>query len=408
MRCLIVGAGIVGICCALQLRREGHDVVIIDRNGPAEGASRGNAGIFAIGHVVPIGTPAILKRVPAMLLDSTSPLTIRRSYLARIAPWLIRLLAASTPRRVEAISHALAAILAPALESYRPLLQDAGAGHLVQHRGWLILYESEDTRRAAQPDLDLRRSRGVRLEELDEGTIRQLVPGLRPGPVWGVMQPDCEHTLDPYRLTVTLAEAFLAQGGIIKCGDVRTGVAPDGKAQIATNEGPIAFDALVIAAGAWSRRLLRGLGDDAPLDTERGYHVMMENNVDLRIPLLSADYKFSLTPMTDGIRLGGTVEFAGLEAPANPKRWDIMAKRTRALLPGLKAEMRSTWMGFRPSMPDSLPVIGPSPRHANVYYAFGHGHLGLTLGAVTGRMIADLVAGRPPAVDATPYRITRF
>ena len=135
---------------------------------------------------------------------------------------------------------------------------------------------------------------------------------------------------------------------------------------------------------------------------------MMENNIDLRLPLLSADHKFSLTPMTDGIRLGGTVEFAGLEAPPNPKRWDIMAKRTRALLPGLKEEVRSTWMGFRPSMPDSLPVIGPSPRHANVYYAFGHGHLGLTLGAVTGRMIADLVAGRPPAVDATPYRITRF
>ena len=408
MRCLIVGAGIVGICSALQLRGEGHEVVVIDRNGPAEGASRGNAGIFATGHVVPIGTPAILRRVPAMLLDATSPLTIRRSYLARIAPWLIRLLAASTPRRVEAISRALAAILAPALESYRPLLQDAGAGHLVQHRGWLILYESEDTRRAAQPDLDLRRSRGVRLEELDEGTIRQLVPGLRPGPVWGVMQPDCEHTLDPYRLTMTLAQAFLAQGGTIRRGDVRTGVTPDGKAQIATNDGPIPFDALVIAAGAWSRTLLRGLGDDAPLDTERGYHVMMENNIDLRIPLLSADYKFSLTPMTDGIRLGGTVEFAGLEAPANPKRWDIMAKRTRALLPGLKEEMRSTWMGFRPSMPDSLPVIGPSPRHANVYYAFGHGHLGLTLAAVTGRMIADLVAGRPPAVDATPYRITRF
>ena len=408
MRCLIVGAGIVGICSALHLQQEGHEVVVIDRNEPAEGASRGNAGIFAIGHVVPIGTPAILKRVPAMLLDSTSPLTIRRSYLGPILPWLIRLLAASTPRRVEAISHALAAILAPALESYRPLLHRAGAAHLVQHRGWLIIYESEDSRRAAQPDIDLRRSRGVRLEELDEGTIRQLVPGLRPGPVWGVMQPDCEHTLDPYRLTVTLAEAFVAQGGVIRRGDVRAGLTPDGKAQIVTNDGAIPFGALVIAAGAWSRTLLRGLGDDAPLDTERGYHVMMENNIDLRLPLLSADHRFSLTPMTDGIRLGGTVEFAGLEAPPNPKRWDIMAKRTRALLPGLKEEVRSTWMGFRPSMPNSLPVIGPSPRHANVYYAFGHGHLGLTLGAVTGRMIADLVAGRPPAVDATPYRITRF
>jgi D-amino-acid dehydrogenase len=408
MRCVIVGAGIVGICSALQLQRDGHEVVVIDRSGPAEGTSKGNAGLFAIGHVVPIGTPAILKRVPAMLLDSTSPLTIRPSYLPRIAPWLIRLLAASTPRRVEAISHALAAILAPALESYRPLLQSAGANDLVQRRGWLILYETEVSRRAAQSDLDLRRSRGVRLEDLDEGTIRQLVPGLRPGPVWGVMQPDCEHTVDPYRLTVALAEAFVAQGGVIRRGDVRTGVTPEGKAQITSDGEPIGFDALVIAAGAWSRKMLRGLGDDAPLDTERGYHVMMENNIDLRIPLLSADHRFSITPMTDGIRLAGTVEFAGLEAPPNPKRWDIMTQRTRALLPGLKPEMRSTWMGFRPSMPDSLPVIGPSPRHANVYYAFGHGHLGLTLGAVTGRMVADMIARRPPAVEPTPYRITRF
>ena len=408
MRCLIVGAGIVGICSALHLQREGHEVVVIDRNGPAEGASQGNAGIFAIGHVVPMGTPAILKRVPAMLLDSTSPLTIRRSYLARIAPWLIRMLAASTPRRVEAISQALGAILAPALESYRPLLKSAGATDIVQRRGWLILYESEASRRAAEPDVVLRRRRGIRVEELDEGTIRQLVPGLRPGPVWGVMLPDCEHTLDPYRLTVALAEDFVAQGGTIQRGDVRTGVGPNGRAEVTTDAGPLAFDTLVIAAGSWSRKLMRGFGDDAPLDTERGYHVMMENSIDLRLPLLFADHKFSVTPMADGIRLGGTVEFAGLEAPPNPQRWDIMAQRSRAVLPGLKPEMRSTWMGFRPSMPDSLPVIGRSPRHANVYYAFGHGHLGLTLGAVTGRMIADLVAGRPPAVEPTPYRITRF
>jgi D-amino-acid dehydrogenase len=408
MRCVVVGAGIVGICTALQLQRDGHEVVVIDRNGPAEGASRGNAGIFAIGHVVPIGTPAILKRVPAMLLDSTSPLTIRSSYITQIAPWLIRLLAASTPRRVEAISHALAAILGPALESYQPMLQGAGASDLVQRRGWLILYETEASRRAAEPDLDLRRSRGIKLEELDEGTIRQLVPGLRPGPIWGVMQPDCAHTVDPYRLTVTLAEAFAAQGGTIHRADVQTGIGADGKAQLTASDGPVAFDVLVIAAGAWSRTLLRGLGEDAPLDTERGYHVMMENNIDLRVPLLSADHKFSLTPMTEGIRLGGTVEFAGLKAPANPRRWDVMTQRSRSLLPGLKREMRSTWMGFRPSMPDSLPVIGPSARHPSVYYAFGHGHLGLTLGAITGRMISDLVAARAPAIELAPYRLTRF
>jgi glycine/D-amino acid oxidase-like deaminating enzyme len=278
----------------------------------------------------------------------------------------------------------------------------------VQRRGWLILYENEQSRRAAQPDLDLRRSRGIRWEDLDEGTIRQLVPGVRPGPVWGVILPDCEHTVDPYRLTVALADDFVARGGTILRGDVRTSLGPDGKAAVTADAGPMAFDALVIAAGAWSRTLLRGLGDDAPLDTERGYHVMMENTIDLRVPLLCADYKFSVTPMTEGVRLAGTVEFAGLKAPANPKRWDIMARRARALLPGLKTEMVSTWMGHRPSMPDSLPVIGPSPRHPDVFYAFGHGHLGLTLGAVTGRAVADLIAGRAPLFDLGAYRVNRF
>jgi len=408
MRCLIVGAGIVGICSALYLQREGHEVVVIDRSGPGAGTSKGNAGVFANGHVVPIGTPGILKRVPRMLLDSTSPLTLRWSYLPSIAPWLIRLLAASTPRRVEAISRALAALLAPASDSYRPLLKSAGAEDMVQRRGWLILYETEESRRAAQSDLDLRRRRGIRWEELEEGTIRQLAPAVRPGPIWGVMLPDCEHTIDPYRLTVALAEDFVARGGTVMRGNVRTGIDQDGKPEVTTDTGLIAFDRLVIAAGPWSRTLLRGLGDDAPLDTERGYHVMLANDIDLRIPLLSADNKFSMTPMTEGVRLAGTVEFAGLEAPPNPKRWNIMADRARALLPGLKPDQRSTWMGFRPSMPDSLPVIGPSLRHPNVFYAFGHGHLGLTLGAVTGRTIADLIANRSPAIDVNAYRINRF
>jgi D-amino-acid dehydrogenase len=407
MRCLVVGAGIVGVCSALHLQRDGHEVTLIDRDGPGEGTSRGNAGIFATGHVIPIGTPGLLRRVPGMLLDQTSPLAMRWAYLPQIAPWLMRMLAASTPRRVEEISHALAALLAPATESYRSLLKSANAESLVQRRGWLTVYETEASRKDAQLHLDLRRQRGIRWEELDEGTIRQLVPALRPGPIWGVMFPDCEHTVDPYRLTVALAQDFAAGGGAILRGDVETSIV-DGRPTVKTGNGLLTFDALVIAAGAFSRKLMRGLGDDAPLDTERGYHVMMDNEIDLRVPLLCADHKFSITPMDGSVRLAGTVEFAGLVAPPNPKRWDIMTRRSRSLLPGLKSEPRATWMGYRPSMPDSLPVIGPSSRHQNVYYAFGHGHLGLTLGAVTGKMIADFVAQRAQTVDPSPYRVTRF
>jgi len=206
---------------------------------------------------------------------------------------------------------------------------------------------------------------------------------------------------------VALADDFVARGGTILRDEVRTDVV-DGMPRVLSDVGPMTFDRLVIAAGAFSRKLMRGLGDDAPLDTERGYHVMLDNDIDLRIPLLSADHKFSITPMSEGVRLAGTAEFAGLVAPPNPARWEVMTRRSRALLPGLKSEPRSTWMGYRPSMPDSLPVIGPSPRHRDVYYAFGHGHLGLTLGAVTGRTIADLVAQRTPAFDTTPYRVDRF
>jgi D-amino-acid dehydrogenase len=407
MKCVVVGAGIVGISTALYLQRDGHDVTVIDRDGPGEGTSRGNAGLFAIGHVLPIGMPGLIRRVPGMLLDQTSPLAMRWSYLPQIAPWLIRMLAASTPRRVDEISRALAALLAQALESYRPLIASANAGNLVQKRGWLTIFETEESRRAAQADLDMRRSRGIRWEELDEGTIRQLVPALRPGPVWGVMFPDCEHAIDPYRLTVALADDFVARGGTILRGDVQTGLA-DGKPRVTTGGTPLDFDRLVIAGGAFSRKLMRGLGDDAPLDTERGYHVMLDNEIDLRVPLLCADHKFSITPMAEGVRLAGTVEFAGLVAPPNPARWDIMTKRSRALLPGLRSSPRSTWMGYRPSMPDSLPVIGPSPNHPNVYYAFGHGHLGLTLGGVTGRLVANLVAQQAPCVDPAPYRVERF
>ncbi len=317
MRCVVVGGGIVGICSALYLKRAGHDVVVVEESGPGEGASKGNAGILATSHVVPIGTPGMLARVPKMLLDRDSPLSIRWSYLPQIAPWLARLIAASTPRRVEAIAASLAKLLGRAIAAYQPLLHAAGAEDLVQHRGWLMLFQSAASFAAARPDMELRRRHGVRLEMLEEGMVRQLVPGLRQGELRGVMLPDCQHTIDPYRLTCALAESFIRAGGRIqrtRANAIAGGA--DGRL-LATEQGLLPFDALVIAAGAWSGRLARAVGDNPPLDTERGYHVMLENNIDLRQPLVSADNKFSITPMADGIRLGGTIELAGLEAPAN-------------------------------------------------------------------------------------------
>jgi D-amino-acid dehydrogenase len=343
-----------------------------------------------------------------MLADPDSPLSIRWSYLPRIAPWLARLVAASRPGRVDAIARSLAQLLSRAIAAYEPLIKGAGAESLIQHQGWLMLFQSEASFRAARADLELRRRHGVALDTLDEGTVRQLVPGLRPGPIRGVMLPDCRHTLDPYRLTKTLAESFVRGGGRVVRAEARRIETGASGRQLATDTGTLPFEALVVAAGAWSKRLALAVGDKVPLDTERGYHVMLENSIGLRRPLVSADYKFSITPMAAGIRLGGTIEFAGLEAPANPKRWDMMVRQARSLLPGLEPRMTSTWMGFRPSLPDSLPVIGRSPRAADVFYAFGHGHLGLTLAAVTGRAVADLVTGAEPGFDLAPYSIARF
>jgi D-amino-acid dehydrogenase len=294
------------------------------------------------------------------------------------------------------------------LDAYRPLLKEAGAEALVRHQGWLMLYRSDASYRTAQSDFAIRRRRGVRFEELDEGTIRQLVPALRPGPVRGVMLPDCEHTVDPQRLTEALADDVRRRGGDFLVSDVRRIEKRSQGVVLHLDGAPRAFDCAIVAAGAWSKHLVRSLDDDTPLDTERGYHVMLEDTVGLRLPLVAADRKFSITPMSGGIRLGGTVEFGGLHAPPNPARWESMIRHARNLLPNLPPRPISTWMGFRPSMPDSLPVIGRSPVHNDVYYAFGHGHLGLTLAAVTGHAIADLVAQRRPSVDLEPYRPERF
>jgi len=407
---VVVGAGVVGIATALYLRRDGHDVVVIDREGVAEGASKGNAGLFVVGHVLPIGMPGVLAKVPGMLLNPNSPLAIRWSYLPRLAPWLFRFVRASRPARVEEISKALAAIFSLSMESYRPLIDEARAHALVHKRGWMATYQTEAGFAADASAYEIRRRRGVKFDVLGPEEIRQLAPALAPIHAKAVYYPDYEHTTDPYRLTLALGEALQRGGGRFVRANV-TGFERDSArvSAVVTDGGPIACRRVVIAAGSWSRRLTRLLGIDVPLDTERGYHVMMPmDNFELRLPLMPAEYRFSITPMAGGLRLAGTVEFAGLDSPADPRRWSYMIEPARRMIPALRDAPLSRWMGFRPSMPDSMPVIGPAPGLDNVDLAFGHGHCGLTLAAVTGRLIADSIARRRPPVDLAPYRPDRF
>jgi D-amino-acid dehydrogenase len=404
----IIGAGVVGMACAVELQRAGFAVHVVDGGAPGEGCSQGNAGLIAADHVLPLATPGILRRVPGMLLHPTGPLAIRPAYLPRLAPWLARFVANAAPARVDRLGAALAALSLPALDAWRDLLRSLGAGALLEERGWLLLYRSEA---GFQRDADERRRQralGVAVEELGPDELRQHEPALGDARLArGVLFPDSAHSVNSFRLVQELAAAVARNGGRFTRAEVR-GIEREPR-RLLTDAGPIPVGRLVVAAGAWSKPLARDLGHRVPLETERGYHIhLADPGLSLVRPLGDAERKFFLTPMETGLRIAGTVELGGLAAPPNWRRADVLLAQAQDLLPGLNAAEPKRWMGFRPTLPDSLPVIGPSPKVPDTWFAFGHQHLGLTLAAVTGRMIAAMVAGRPSPIDARAYRIDRF
>jgi D-amino-acid dehydrogenase len=409
-RAAVIGAGAVGIATGLYLQRDGWQVTVIDPEAPGEKASGGNAGLLALAHVAPVAMPGTLRQVPRMLLDPEAALRIRWRYLPRLLPWLTRFVRASTPARVEAASRALADLLQGALDAYAPLVEAAGVTDLIRRQGYLVAMTSERSLAAAQAELELRRRRGVRFEILRDGEIRQLEPALAKEIRAGVFYPDVGHTVDPKRLVQALAEDLARGGGELRRARARgfeTG--SEGVSAVVTDGDAIATDLVVVAAGAWSQPLAAALGSAVPLETERGYHVTLpEPGIEPRLPVVSSELRFCATPMAMGLRLAGTVELAGLEAPPDPGRWQVMLQQARRLYPALNDSGASYWMGHRPSLPDSLPVIGRAPRHANAYLAFGHGHIGLTTAAITGRVIADQAAGRAPPFDLAPFRADRF
>ena len=412
-RIVVIGAGVVGVCVALYLQRDGHAVTLVDRQGPGEGASFGNGAVIGEESVVPVAMPGILGKVPGMLLDPLGPLAIRWSYLPRLAPWLLRFVAASRPAEVERISIALKALMDGAFDAFKPLLELAGAEAMLKRGGWVGVYETEDHFAAAQPYLEVQRRRGVALDVLPPEELRQLEPALAPGFHRGVYYPKVGHTVNNFRLVQELAAAFTREGGTLCRQEVRgfdfAGGGGAGPSAVVTEAGPLPCDAVVLAAGAWSRGLARQLGENPPLDTERGYHMHLPNpGVAPRIPVYSTTYGFVSTPLEHGLRLAGTVELGGLEAAPNWKRAEVLLTHARRFFPELDTREAEPWMGHRPSMPDSLPVISRGRRHRKAFFAFGHGHCGLMLSARSGKLIADLVAGRDPGMDLAPYRVDRF
>jgi D-amino-acid dehydrogenase len=404
---VIVGAGIVGTCCAHFLRREGHEVTVVDPLEPGDGTSFGNAGIIATSEIAPIAMPGLLRHVPKMLADPYGPVVLRWRYLPKAAPWLWQLVKAT--KRAEEIAAALAPLLAQAAAAHDALARQADAGNLYRKPGWLKVYDSERTFAETAEELALMRRHGIRFEVLDGVGIRQLEPALAPIFRRAIFLPDCGFVLNPKRLTERVARSFLEAGGRILREKAIAFDLAEGRLAVLTEEGRHPADAIVLAAGAWSRPLAASLGARVPLDTERGYHAMLEPpEPGLSRPVLWGDHHFILAPMEHGLRLTSGVEFAGVEAPPDYRLLDRLVGLAQRMLPSLRGEARSRWLGFRPSLPDSLPVLGRSESHQGIYFAFGHQHLGLTLSAVSGRVIADLVCGRDPGIDLSPYRAERW
>jgi D-amino-acid dehydrogenase len=406
----VVGAGVVGAATALTLRRRGFEVSLIDRGEPGMGASFGNAGYLSKSGVVPTATPGILWKVPGLLMDPLGPLTIRWTYLPRMLPWLWKFVRASDPRRCEEISLALMALLKPGHDCYAELLGGSEFEEIAPHRGILYVYETDRGFDGAKWGNELRRRRGVDLRYVPPEQIRQLEPALAPIFRHGVHLPDMRHLKDPLRLTRAIVRKFTEAGGELVQAEV-TGVerGASGSLALATTSGKRTADRLVIAGGAWSRKLAAQAGARVPLDTERGYHVTVKDaNVMPRMPVGSGDRHFGAAPMEIGLRLAGTDELGGLGLPPNWQRARLLQRQAERMFQGLDASRGEFWMGFRPSMPDSLPVIGPVPGDDRVHLAFGHGHLGVTFAAVTARLVADLMTGAKPIVDPAPYRADRF
>ncbi|HTZ36578.1 MAG TPA: FAD-dependent oxidoreductase [Stellaceae bacterium] len=411
----VIGAGMVGACAASYLQRDGHNVFLVDPNPPGEGASFGNAGAFNASSVTPMSVPGIARKVPGWLADPLGPLALRWTYLPTILPYLVRFVrAGSTEAKVRAQARALRPLVGATLDALAPLVKDAGAEHLVHHRGHLYVYRSAES--LAKDDLAwaLRRENGVAVDEFAEDELRQLEPALSRDYKHGLLVRENGHTGNPFALVNALVEQVVRRGGAV-IRAAATGFRLDGGrlTAIRTEAGELAADAAVVATGAWSKPLAASLGDRVPLETERGYHLMIRDPEAVpRQPVADADGKFVATPMDTGLRLAGTVELAGLTAPPDWRRARMLLELGRRMLPGLAAEhpeeRLSVWMGHRPATPDSLPVIGRARASRDVIYAFGHGHVGMTSAPMTGILVADLVAGRPPSIDIAPFDAARF
>ena len=408
---VIVGAGIVGVCCAAELAGAGFRVTLIDPARPGRGgASFANAGHIATSAILPLAAPGILAKAPRLLLDPEKPLHIPLTYWPRIAPWLVRFARASTPSSFEARVKALSVLHHLAVAATGTLYAQAGLSDDLRQTGGLFVYGSEKSFAAAHAGWQRRKAEGFYYQELDQSEISMLEPALAPLFPKAVYDPSWCHVADPLRVVERVFALAIARGAAfarIPVAEIKA--TPDGVTVGLRDGRPIRADAAVLAAGAWSKPFVRQLGDNAPLDTERGYNLTIADpGVELGRSIAFSDFGVVATPLDGGFRFGGWDELGGLKAPPNPSLHSRIRALARRFFPGLRTDVRSDWMGHRPSLPDGLPVIGWASGSRRVLYAFGHGHYGLTQAPATALLIRDLATGMEPSIDPAPFAIDRF
>lgn len=404
----IVGVGIIGLACGLQLAAEGRDVLLVDAETRPVGTSAGNAATIAAYNCVPVGTPGVLRNLPNLLLDPDSPFAMRWAALPALAPWLVRFIRQSLPRPAAANAAALAALLHGSLAAWNDLSAEAAATDLMRPTGAMYLFHDDAALAGAEWNRARRDAGGVRQFVVGPAGVAALEPALAGWRGPGIHFPDATHLADPALMLQRLRVAIAARGGRIIGGEIRSLAAGDDGVRLAGPGLSIRAGATVIAAGAWSRGLARQAGDAVPLETERGYH--LEYPMDeplLSRPVCPIRFGVYLTPLADRLRAAGAVELGGLNRGANPHRAALLDRAARAVFPDLPPA-GPLWLGFRPSLPDSLPVIGPSRRSPRVIHAYGHGHLGLTLAAVTARNVAILLRGGPAPDGLEAFSPQRF
>lgn len=410
MTTVVVGAGIIGTAIAYELQTRGRQVVLLDRDEVGRGASYGNMASIAVTEFMPASRPSIWRQIPGWMLDPEGPVRVRPGYMPKLLPWFARFVAASRPGKLRRLEAEGAALCRRVYDDLLPLLRETGLEDELTEQGCLSLYSDEAEFRADREHIEILERFGFPYRRLTGAQARELEPELSDTIGIAVLFPQNRSLRDPFRLVNRLAQRFRERGGEIRRAAVAGFDRSDRITAVRLAGGDrIAADEVVISAGAYSGLLSKMLGEPMPLETERGYHTqIMAPGISMRHSIIWPARAFMVTPTADGIRVGGTVEMAGLDAPPDYRRSKITVRRAQTALPRLRCEDFSEWMGHRPAFPDTVPVMSASAKVSGVFYATGHGHLGVTYAATTARLMGDLMTGVTPPVDMRPYRVDRF